>query len=55
MKYKKWECIVCGLIYFLKMKSWGGQKMALNQGQHGMTFQRIGCVPNVALAKKILI
>ena len=52
MKYKKWECIVCGLIYDEEL---GWPEDGIEPGTAWEMFQETGFVQNVEWEKKILI
>ena len=51
MDFKKWECIVCGLIYDEEL---GWPDDGIEPEQLGKMFLKIGCVQNVVLERKIL-
>ena len=52
MDYKKWECIVCGLIYD---ESEGWPEDGIEPGTNGKMFLKIGYVQIAVSERKILI
>jgi len=52
MELKKWECIVCGLIYDEEL---GWPDDGIEPGTKGKMYLMIGYVQNAVLARKTLI